>query len=252
MDHVAQNIRLTGFPRYRELLERDYKRFFLIGLITLMGFLPFAAGVWLAIMSSSVLILLPACLVGGLAAGPALSGMYDAVLRSLRDAPGSWWLNYRKAIKQNWRDAMLPGVFLCLFLGFTIFTGMLLWWAGSPPSPSSLVLLFLSALLFTAIYSTFWPQLVLFRQKNSLRLKNSILFLLQNFWRTLGTALLQVLWWTLFVLFLPWTAFLIPFLSVWFILFVSCFLLYIQLDEAFSIEALTGSAAAQPSPKPEV
>jgi hypothetical protein len=35
---------------------------------------------------------------------------------------------------------------------------------------------------------------------------------------------------------MPWTAFVVPFLGVWYILYVSLFLLYDKLDYAFKIE----------------
>ena len=56
--------RLTGFSRYMEVLERNIKKFLLTNLMTLAGFLPFACGVALAILSSSVLVLIPACIIG--------------------------------------------------------------------------------------------------------------------------------------------------------------------------------------------
>ena len=37
-------------------------------------------------------------------------------------------------------------------------------------------------------------------------------------------------------LLLPWTAFLVPFLSVWYILYPALFILYRPMDEAFHIE----------------
>ena len=52
----------------------------------------------------------------------------------------------------------------------------------------------------------------------------------------IGTAILQLGWWLLFVLFLPWTGFLVPFLGVWFIWFVCFFLLYSDFDAAYGIE----------------
>ena len=36
--------------------------------------------------------------VGGLLAGPALAGMYDTVLRALRDEAGYWWVTYRLSL----------------------------------------------------------------------------------------------------------------------------------------------------------
>ena len=113
--------RLTVFARYTEILERDIKKFLLVNLVTLVSFLPFILGVTLSILSSSVLILIPSCLIGGIFAGPALSCIYDAVMRSLRDASKNWWKDYKHAWKQNWRQSILPGILFCLMLGFYIF-----------------------------------------------------------------------------------------------------------------------------------
>ena len=79
--------RLIGIDRYQDVLGRNWKRFLLSGLCTLAGFLPFAAGVAYAILSSSVLVLLPAGLLVGAVAGPFLACLYDTILRALRDAP---------------------------------------------------------------------------------------------------------------------------------------------------------------------
>ncbi len=117
--------RQTGFARYTEVLERNIKNFLITNILTLTGFLPFACGVVLAILSSSVLVLIPACVIGGIFAGPTLSCMYDAILRGLRDAPGKCLKNYRLAWKQNWRQSLLPGILFCLLLGFYIFMAML-------------------------------------------------------------------------------------------------------------------------------
>lgn len=72
----------------------------------------------------------------------------------------------------------------------------------------------------------------------SVRLQNCLLFCIKYFWRVLGVGLLQLGYWTLFVLFAPWTLLLLPVLGVWYILFLSQFLIYTQMNEAFSIEEL--------------
>lgn len=229
-------IRPVGFARYRQVLERDWKRLYLVGLMTLGWLIPFALGVAYALLSSSVLVLLAACLLGGLFAGPGLAGMYDMILRGLRDNCDDWWFSYKKGMKQNWRAALLPGVVTCLFLGFVIFSLALLWWSVVTPSLGTVLILSLSVLLCTAVGSVWWPQVVLFSQRPGIQLKNCVLFAIRYFKRTFGVALLQILWWAVGFLFLPWTAFLVPVLGVWYILFLSCFLLYSQLDEAFEIE----------------
>ncbi len=230
------DVRPVGFLRYKQVLERDWKRFFFTDLLTLAFLIPFGLGVGYAVLSSSVLVLIPVCILGGAIAGPGVAGMYDMILRALRDNVDDWWFSYKKAMKQNWRGAMLPGIVMCLFLGFYIFACYMLWTSGQSISWGTLAILGASAILSLMVFSVWWPQVVLFEQKTGIRLKNCILFTIQNFWRTVGVAALQLGWWLLFVLFLPWTAFLVPFLGVWYLWFVSCFLLYDPLDKAFRIE----------------
>ena len=73
--------RPVGFPRYKQVLERDWKRFFLVDLLTLGSLIPFGLGMGYAVLSSSVLVLIPTCILGGLIAGPGIAGMYDIILR---------------------------------------------------------------------------------------------------------------------------------------------------------------------------
>ena len=201
----------------------------------LTGFLPFAAGVILSILSSSVLLLLPACLIGGILAGPALSCMYDAVMRSLRDASKNWWTDYRHAWKQNWRQSILPGI--CLMLGFYIFMAMLFWWAVRFPGWGTIVIYLCSLFVFTMFFSVLWPQIALFEQSFGQCCKNSILFMLRFLPKTAGISLLQVAYWLIIALFLPWSVFLLPLTGIWFIVYSADFLLYDTFNDIFQIEA---------------
>lgn len=241
--------RLVGIDRYQDVLGRHGKRFFLTGLMTMLGCLPLAAGVGYAILSSSVLVLLPAGLVGGAIAGPFLACLYDTILRALRDAPGTWAQNYKRSLAQNWRAALLPGALTGLFLGAASFAGMMLffWSAVRPTAVTVLVYLF-SWLVFLVVTTLYWPQLVLFDQRPLVRLRNALLFTLRYFWSTVGVALLQLVWWALMVLFAPWTLLLLPFVGVWFVLFVALFLLYDRLDKAFSIEESIAQAFPEQVP----
>lgn len=241
-------LRPTGFKRYRQVLERDWKRFFLVNLLTLASLIPFGLGVGYAVLSSSVLVLIPVCVLGGLIAGPGLAGMYDIILRALRDNEDDWWYSYKRAMKQNWRVALLPGVIGCLFLGFLIFACAMLWWSTVPPTLGTIAILAVSALIVTMVFSVWWPQVVLFDQKPGIQLKNCILFCLQYFGSVVKAAGVQILWWIVMVLLLPWSAFVVPFLGVWYILFLSTFLLYDHLDDAFSIEEQIAQAFPEQIP----
>lgn len=234
--HFDETQRQTGFYRYRQLLSVRFGRWWRTNLLTLAGFAPLAAGIFYAVASGSLLVLLPCSILGGMIAGPFLAGMYDAILRGLRDDPLPWWDSCRRAWKQNWKSSLIPGALLGLALGVYAFMAMLFWWAERAPSPGT-VALYLSALLAVLIINTlYWPQLVLFRQKASVHLRNCLLFCMKYFWRILGVGLLQLGYWIVFVLFAPWTLLLLPILGIWYILFLTQFLIYSQMDEALRIE----------------
>lgn len=98
------------------------------------------------------------------------------------------------------------------------------------------------------LFTAFWPQVVLFEESNLHRLQNAVLFCLKYGKHVLGAAVLQLVWWLLFVLFLPWTGFLVPFLGVWFIWFVCFFLLYNDFNAAYGIEERSASSSRSRHP----
>ena len=234
--HFDETERQTGFYRYRQLLSARFGRWWKTNLLTLAGLTPLTAGIFYAVMSSSVLLLLPCSLLGGAIAGPFLAGMYDAVLRGLRDDPKPWWDCYKQSWKQNWRGSLIPGILLGLFAGVCAFMSMLFWWAERSPSLGTVAIYLFAILVVLIVNTLYWPQLVLFRQKASIRLRNCLLFCAKYLWRVLGVGLLQLGYLAVFVLFAPWTLLLVPILGVWYILFLSQFLIYEQMDEAFCIE----------------
>ena len=242
--HINENERQTGFYRYRQLLNTRFGQWWKIGFLTLIGFVPLAAGIVYAIGSSSVLLLLPCSILGGMIAGPFLAGMYDALLRGMRDDPLPWKDAYVRSWKQNWRSALLPGALLGLMSGLYAFMGMLFWWAEVLPSLGTVLLYLFSLLLVLVGNSVYWPQMVLFDQKARIRLRNCMLFCIQYFWRVMGAGLLQVGYCAVLVLLAPWSLFLIPVTGVWYILFLTQFLIYEQMDQSFRIEeAFSGTAS---------
>lgn len=239
---LSSNGRLTGFSRYADVLERNFKKYFFTNLMTLIGFLPFAAGAALAILSSSLLVMIVAALIGGSFAGPSLSCMYDAVFRSLRDVTPKSIEDYKHAWAQNWRQSILPGILFCLLLGFDLFMAMLFWWSESPPGYGTIAIYLFSILMITMLFSIIWPQIVLFDQPFIQNIKNCLLFILRYFPKTLGAAFLQVVYWGAIILFLPWSVVLLPLTGFWFIFYTANFLLYNTFDEAFQIEEKIAAA----------
>lgn len=235
-ERYSINKRLTGFARYREILESEWLHFIIIGFVSLVGLMPFIIGMTFAIFTSSVLVLLPVCIIGGIIAGPFISPIYDAVLRCLRDAPYIWHKEFIKALKRNFKDSIIPGIIFCLFFGFYIFMAMMMLDSGKVSSGGTIALFIFSAVLFIMVFSTIMPQVVLFSQKGFTRLKNSILFCIMHFWKVLLVAIIQILFMGIMFLFMPWTLIILPFLNIWFIVFISCFLLYDHMNNDFEIE----------------
>lgn len=229
--------RQVGFNRYKQLLSRHFKEWLVLNAVTLLGALPLAAGILISISASSILLLIPSSIIGGMIFGPFLSGLYDNLLRRMRDDGMPWRMNYAKSWRQNAIGSLLPGAVLGLLTGMFCFMAMLLfWWAAVPPSASTVVLYVLSMVIVLSIVSSFWPQLVLFQQSAVIRLRNCLLFTLQNFWKVTGTALLQVLYFVFMLLFAPWTLLLLPVLGLWYPVFFSAYRLYDRMNEAFEIE----------------
>lgn len=229
------NVRQEGFNRYKQLLSLRTGRWLQVNLVTLAGAVPLAAGIGYALLSSSLLVLLPCSLLGGMLFGPFLAGLYDAVLRGLRDDPLPWRRAWARSWRSNWRDSLLPGAVLGLFTGLYAFMAHLFWWSQAPVGRGTLALSLGSLLLLLSLGSLYWPQVVLFRQRPLIRLQNALLFALRNPKQVLGTSALLALYLAVLVLFAPWTVLLLPVTGLWYPVFVVQLLLYPKLSEALGV-----------------
>ena len=113
--------RKTGVGRFFELVGRDMSGMFLANLLTCLGFLPVICLVYIGFLMNSLPVMVLSAAVGGILAGPVLAGMYDTVLRALRDEAGYWWTTYRKAFRQNFKASILPGMLYCVVVTVQVF-----------------------------------------------------------------------------------------------------------------------------------
>ncbi len=132
-----------------------------------------------------------------------------------------------------------------LLLGMYAFMAALFWWSEVPQTPATIALYLFAGLLFLLLNTLYWPQLVLFRQTVPNRLRNVILFTAKYLRRVLEVCVLQLAYYLIYVLFAPWTLLLLPLLGVWYITFLSQFLLYDQLNEALRIEERISRSTGQ-------
>ncbi len=106
--------RKTGVGRFFELVGRDMSSMFLANLLTCIGFLPVICLVYIGFLMNNLTVMIVSAIAGGILAGPALAGVYDTVLRALRDEAGYWWTTYRRAFRQNFKASILPGILYCV------------------------------------------------------------------------------------------------------------------------------------------
>ena len=264
-DDTDYTHRQEGFARYKQLMSFYGFHWLRINLITTAGALPLAAGILFSIMTSSLVLLIPLTLAGGMALGPFAAGLVDSIMRGLRDAPGNWWKNYKKSWRQNWKSSLLPGAVLGLFAGLFAFMLYIMSSAVTGPTPGTVVMMAVSASVVLWFNTLYWPQLVLFSQTNLNRLRNGILFTIKHSTRVLAAVVIQLVWALLIVLLAPWTVIVVPFLGFWFPVLLSQLCIYgdlnreLQIEEQFvpiegdpwardSFETDEGEAEAEPDP----
>lgn len=231
--------RKTGIGRFFELVGRDMGGMFLANLLACLGFVPVICMVYIGFLANSLVMMLLGAAIGGILAGPVLAGMYDTVLRALRDEAGYWWTTYRKAFKRNFMASVLPGVLYCMVVSLQIFlvyfcfnmlyqgvnVGLPLW-----------VATVLNLLIFQMLFAYMWPQIVLLDQPLLQTLKNSINCMIAFLPHALAAALVQILFWGVVILCMPLGLLLMLVFGFWFVTEVSCQIVYGDIDRVFHIE----------------
>ena len=153
---------------------------------------------------------------------------------------GNWWTNYKKSFKNNALKSLLPGALFGLFFGMFLFMFYIMLNASTRPSAGTISLYLFTLYLLTVIHTLFWPQFVLFEQNLLSRMRNIILFTAKYLWKVTKSVLFQWLWLAAMVLLAPLTLVIIPFLGFWFMLFVSQFMIYEELNYELDMENLYG------------
>ena len=77
-------------------------------LLTVLGSVPLAAAIILSLATSSIVVLIPSTIVGGMIFGPFFAGMFDSIMRGLRDAPDEWQEHYKKVGNKIGRTVCSP------------------------------------------------------------------------------------------------------------------------------------------------
>ncbi len=229
--------RMTGFNRYKQLLSFYGTHYVKLNIITFVSALPLIIGIGYSILTTSLIFAIVFGLLGGAILGPFIAALVDTMYRGMRDDAGLRWDNYKKGLRQNIWCSLFPGAILGLFISIYCFIFFLYFYANAISfSGVSLFALAVALVLFVIFEDLLWPQLVLFNQPLSQTLINIILFSSKYLWKMLKIAILQLLFIGIHVIFAPYTFVLLPFLTIWYFIFLGQFLLYDALNYELSIE----------------
>ena len=231
--------RKTGVGRFFELLGRDMNGMFLANLLACLGFLPVICLVYIGFLMNNLPVMLVSAAVGGILAGPTLAGVYDTVLRALRDEPGYWWTTYRRAFRQNFKASILPGILYCVVVTVQIFMvyfcfNMLA--QGVNVGTGVWVATVLNLVIFHMMFAYMWPQVVLLGQPLRQTLANSVRCMLAFLPHALAAAIVQVVFWGIVILCMPMGLLLMVVFGFWFSCEVCCQIVSGDLERVFHIE----------------
>ena len=202
-----------------------------------LAYIPVGIFVGFGLFSLSMPVTLLAAGVGGLLTGPLLAGLYDTVMRALRDEPGYWWHTYKRAMKANWKQAMIAGVVLNLLVGAQVFAGWAMLLGAMQESLAFLAGVGLNVMVTAMVATSLFPQMVVMDVPMLTLFKNALFCTVGFAPRVLAASLLQIAWWVLFLLFMPVSAILVPFMGFWPIVLIATLIIYKPLEKALDLEA---------------
>lgn len=225
--------RKKGAARFFEILGRDFSTIWLAGIMAMLGGLPFAAGVWFAVETHSLVPLVIAGVLGGMIAAPQIVGLNDTILRTLRDEPGYWWETYRRTWKRNLKESLLPGAVCGLLLAMELFS---LCHINIANGQVAVIAVLVAIILLAGIAQYLYVQVALLDLSFAGLLKNSLMLFLGYLPRSGLGLLWQLLYWGAVALFWPISSFVLILTSLWLPCLLSLMAIYPALEKSFDIE----------------
>lgn len=228
--------RKKGAARLAEILSRDLDGIFLSGALALLACAPAAAGVGIALWLGSLPLCLLAAGCTGWLVGPALTGLYDTLLRALRDEPGFWWHTYKRAWKQNFKSSILPGIVFTVLWALVGYAFFVLPQMAAVSASFALILL-LDAVLLLTLGSYFWMQSALFESSICRKLSNCVRMLLGFLPQTALSAMVQLGYWLLMAAVVPRCAFVFLLTGLWVPNLLAMMAVYAPIEQSLHLEA---------------
>ncbi len=226
--------RKKGFARLVELIGRDFVSYWCAGMLAVICFVPTFICAYLALSSNAWVFVLAGGLLGAIG-GPALTALYDTILRTMRDEPGYWWHTYKKAFSHNAKASLLPGVIYSLLICAEL---LCIWQQLLAEEVDIRFALFLviGAFLLIALGNLYWVQLALFKMPHHSMLYNAVMLFLGCLPQVSAGSLLQLLYWIAMFAFWPESLTVFLCTGIWLPILTATCLIYPTLDSGFQLE----------------
>ena len=231
----ADTPRKKGVGRLAEILSRDLDGIFLSGVLALLACVPAAVLVGIALWLGSLPLCLLAAAAAGWLVGPALTGLYDTILRALRDEPGFWWHTYKRVWKQNFKSSLVPGIV------FTLLWALVAYAAFVPPQMTTVsagfaLVLVVDMVLLLTLGSYYWMQNALFESSVSKKLSNCVRMFLGFLPQTVLSAVFQLGYWLLMAVVIPRCAFIFLLTGLWLPNLLAMMAVYAPIEKSLHLE----------------
>ena len=175
---------------------------------------------------------------------PLLCGLFDTILRSLREEPGFWWIRYKKAWKQNWKQALPFGMVLGMFIG--LWSMVIFRLPDMDNVPTMVWITMIMGMVFAMILIFYiFAQIVLIQASAPTLLKNAAFFLMGYFPKSLAAGVLVCIYWALTFMYMPYTVVLVLITGAWFPSVIALMLIYPVMNRALHIEEILDQRAEQ-------
>lgn len=206
-----------GIPRFFEMLTRDYAPLWRTGFVTMLCFVPlvFSVTVIYAFLGYLIPMLIGAVLyvLSSMLAGMAVAAQTAVTFKAVRDIPGFAWHDYKKAWKDNAKQARVIGVLMFALLGIECSSLVFMLFSGTQFNAVVLGMAILGILLCTGCGMLCFAQMIYLTMDIPTMIKNSLFLLFGYLKRTLPGTLFILVPYAAAVLFLP-----IPFWPLFFLL----------------------------------
>lgn len=235
MNHEESYRAKGGLARFGEVLDRDGVSFFLAGLLSLLSMLPMLLGWYVFIRIKAFVPLILAGAFGGMLAAPQICGLFDIILRSLRDEAGDWRLFYQRAWKRNGKASLLPGALFGCFMAAQLFAFFTADTAAS--GLGHWLLMLVGDALLAGVFLYVFAQIALIELPFGGLLRNVLFLMLGHPLRSLCAITVLLLYGAAVILFYPFSVLVAAFINLWLPAVCSLFIIYPVLEESLAISS---------------